>query len=202
MAKPYSVAADSRFRWFRSRIIGGRTNHYGRISLRFSDYDFKPYSFDGLGADWPISYEEMSPYYDKAEEFIGVTGSKEGLRTAARRKVSAAHRASRARKYNSESLPETEHPVRPIAHGDAHPAGSWAGCLPLLWPVRPRLPDRIGIHLESGNDLSRHERPAGSASFTGAMARELITNDAGRVMAISYVDKGTRTEKQIRCRRR
>src|SRR5262245_21028503 len=44
----YTVAKDSEFRWFRSRIIGGRTNHYGRISLRFSDYDFQPYSFDGL----------------------------------------------------------------------------------------------------------------------------------------------------------
>src|SRR5690349_1597711 len=42
--EPYTVAADSRFRWFRSRIVGGRTNHYGRISLRFSDYDFKTYS--------------------------------------------------------------------------------------------------------------------------------------------------------------
>ena len=41
--------------------MGGRTNHYGRISLRFSDYDFKPYSFDGLGTDWPVTYDEMSP---------------------------------------------------------------------------------------------------------------------------------------------
>src|ERR1700694_4259690 len=81
-AEPSTVAADSLFRWFRSRIIGGRTNHYGRISLRFSDYDFKPYSFDGLGTDWPIDYQEMSPYYDKAEEFIGITGTKEGIRSA------------------------------------------------------------------------------------------------------------------------
>ena len=67
--EPYTVAEGSQWKWFRSRIVGGRTNHYGRISLRFSDYDFKPYSFDGLGTDWPVSYEEMSPYYDKAEEF-------------------------------------------------------------------------------------------------------------------------------------
>src|SRR2546427_369254 len=80
--EPYTVAPDSKFGWFRSRIIGGRTNHYGRISLRFSDYDFKPYSFDGLGTDWPITYDEMSSYYDKAEEFIGVTGTHQGLRTA------------------------------------------------------------------------------------------------------------------------
>ena len=52
---------DNEFRWFRSRIIGGRTNHYGRISLRFADYDFKPYSLDGLGDDWPVTYDEISP---------------------------------------------------------------------------------------------------------------------------------------------
>src|ERR1041384_3512492 len=81
-SEPYTVAPGDQFRWFRSRIIGGRTNHYGRISLRFADYDFKPYSTDGLGYDWPITYDEVAPYYDKAEKFIGVTGTKEGIRSA------------------------------------------------------------------------------------------------------------------------
>ena len=80
--EPYTVAPGNEFQWFRSRIIGGRTNHYGRISLRFADYDFKPYSTDGLGDDWPVTYDEISPYYDKAEEFIGVTGTREGIRSA------------------------------------------------------------------------------------------------------------------------
>jgi choline dehydrogenase-like flavoprotein len=44
--EPYTVAEGSKFRWFRSRILGGRTNHYGRISLRYADYDMKPYSRD------------------------------------------------------------------------------------------------------------------------------------------------------------
>jgi len=74
--EPYTVAEGSQFKWWRARIMGGRTNHYGRISLRFSDYDFKPYSFDGLGTDWPVSYDEMSPYYDKGEVFMGVTGTR------------------------------------------------------------------------------------------------------------------------------
>ena len=75
-------ARAANFHWFRSRIVGGRTNHYGRISLRFADYDFTPYTRDGLGTDWPITYDELAPYYDKAERFIGVTGSKEGIRSA------------------------------------------------------------------------------------------------------------------------
>src|SRR5262245_11802738 len=60
--EPYTVAEGSQFRWFRSRILGGRTNHYGRITLRFADYDFKPRQRDGLGFDWPISYDDISPY--------------------------------------------------------------------------------------------------------------------------------------------
>src|SRR5438445_492675 len=80
--EPYTVAPGNQFTWFRSRILGGRTNHFGRIFLRFADYDFKSYSRDGLGTDWPISYEDISPYYDKAEAFIGVTGTKEGIRSA------------------------------------------------------------------------------------------------------------------------
>src|SRR5687767_10804672 len=80
--EPYTNAPGTDFRWFRSRIMGGRTNHYGRISLRFADYDFAPYSRDGLGTDWPITYEDIAPYYDKTEAFIGVTGTKEGIRSA------------------------------------------------------------------------------------------------------------------------
>ena len=77
--EPYTVAEGSQFRWFRSRIIGGRTNHYGRMSFRFSDYDFKPYSRDGLGWDWPISYDDIAPYYDKVERLVGLFGTNEGL---------------------------------------------------------------------------------------------------------------------------
>src|ERR1700691_1582027 len=70
--EPYTTAPGSDFHWFRSRIEGGRTNHYGRISLRVSPADLKARSRDGLGDDWPITYEEIAPYYDKVEEFIGV----------------------------------------------------------------------------------------------------------------------------------
>ncbi len=80
--EPYTVAPQNEFRWMRSRILGGRTNHYGRISLRFADYDFQPYSRDGLGTDWPIRYEDLAPYYGKTDAFIGVTGTREGIRSA------------------------------------------------------------------------------------------------------------------------
>ena len=60
-------------------MLGGRTNHWGRISLRIGPYDFKPPRRDGLGFDWPIAYEDLAPYYDKVEMLIGVFGSNDGL---------------------------------------------------------------------------------------------------------------------------
>src|SRR5256886_11498181 len=62
-----------------ARMVGGRTNHWGRISLRFGPYDFKRKGRDGLGDDWPISYEDVAPYYDKIDRLIGIFGSKENL---------------------------------------------------------------------------------------------------------------------------
>jgi choline dehydrogenase-like flavoprotein len=67
------------FMWWRSRMLGGRTNHWGRVSLRMGPLDFKPKSRDGLGVDWPVAYEDVAPYYDKADQLVGIFGSKEGL---------------------------------------------------------------------------------------------------------------------------
>ena len=77
--EPYTHKDNTEFDWFRSRMVGGRTNHWGRISLRFGPKDFKRRSIDGLGDDWPISYEDVAPYYDKVDQLIGVFGSKENL---------------------------------------------------------------------------------------------------------------------------
>jgi len=77
--EPYTVAEGSKFRWWRSRMLGGRTNHWGRHSPRFGPFDFKPYSRDGLGMDWPMSYDEIAPWYDRTEKLVGVIGANNGL---------------------------------------------------------------------------------------------------------------------------
>ncbi|HEX6939329.1 MAG TPA: FAD-dependent monooxygenase, partial [Longimicrobiales bacterium] len=77
--EPYTTAPGSEFLWWRARMLGGRTNHWGRISLRFGPDDFRRRSLDGLGDDWPISYDDLKPYYDKVDRLIGVFGSVEGL---------------------------------------------------------------------------------------------------------------------------
>src|SRR5690606_38523156 len=77
--EPYTHKNGTEFDWFRSRMLGGRTNHWGRISLRFSQKDFKHKSIDGLGEDWPIDYADVKPYYDKVDRLIGVFGSVENM---------------------------------------------------------------------------------------------------------------------------
>src|ERR1700744_1314044 len=75
--EPYTTKDGTDFQWFRSRMLGGRTNHWGRISLRMGPRDFKP--TDGLSDPWPITYDEVKPFYDKVDRMIGVYGTVEGL---------------------------------------------------------------------------------------------------------------------------
>jgi choline dehydrogenase-like flavoprotein len=77
--EPYTQAEGTKWEWWRARMLGGRTNHWGRISLRFGPKDFKRKSIDGLGDDWPIGYDDVKPYYDKIDKLLGVFGTNEGL---------------------------------------------------------------------------------------------------------------------------
>ncbi len=76
---PYTFPADKPFMWIRGRQVGGKTFCWARESYRYSDNEFKAASRDGYGEDWPISYKELEPYYDRVESFIGVSASREGL---------------------------------------------------------------------------------------------------------------------------
>jgi choline dehydrogenase-like flavoprotein len=195
--EPYTVAEGSDWRWFRSRIIGGRTNHYGRISLRFSDYDFRPE--DGLSDPWPVTYDEIAPWYDKAEEFIGVTGTKEGLRTAPDGKflppipprVHESLIQKSCQKLNIPCIPSRMAMLTKSIHGRAacHYCGQCGrGC-------------QTASAFSSSQAMIFPAMKTGKLTMlTGAMARELVTDGTGKVTAVSYVDKATRSEKQVRCR--
>ncbi len=197
--EPYTVAPGSDFSWFRSRVLGGRTNHYGRVTLRMAEYDFKPKTTDGLGFDWPISYADLAPYYDKAEQFIGVTGTREGIRSA------------------PDGIFNPPAPLR------AHDTLVQRSCAKLgirAVPARQAVTtvprnNRPACHYcgQCGRGCRTFSNYASSyvqifpAIATGrvqvidnAMARELITGGDGKVTAVSYIDKTTGTEKQVRCR--
>jgi choline dehydrogenase-like flavoprotein len=63
----------------RARGVGGKTMLWNAVALRFSHRDFKGYTIDGAGADWPIDYPDMAPYYDRIEPEVGVCGNRDGL---------------------------------------------------------------------------------------------------------------------------
>jgi choline dehydrogenase-like flavoprotein len=197
--EPYTVARGSEFRWFRSRILGGRTNHYGRISLRFSDYDFRPHSTDGLGTDWPIRYEDLAPYYDKAEAFIGVFGTKEGIRSAPDGVFQPpppprAYEALIQRACGRLGLPCIPARLAVITRPlNGRPACHYCG--------------QCGRGCMTASNYSSSQVQIFPALKTGkltiipnAMARELVPGPEGRLRSVVYIDKRTRAEREVRGR--
>ena len=197
--EPYTVAPGSDFSWFRSRILGGRTNHYGRVTLRMSDYDFKPRSTDGLGFDWPISYADLAPFYEKAERLIGVTGTVEGIRSAPdgifnppgalRAHDVLVQRACAKLGIRAVAARQAVTTVARNGRPPCHYCGQCGrGCM------------TASNYAASYVQIFPAMKTGKVQVIANAMARELITDDSGKVTAVSYIDKTTNTEKQVRCR--
>ncbi|MBW4330784.1 GMC family oxidoreductase [Stakelama sp. CBK3Z-3] len=95
---PYSTPKDAPFLWIRGKQLGGRLHTFGRVLLRWSDYDFKAASRDGHGQDWPIGYSDLEPWYERVEKLLQIRGCPEGIpnlpdsRFAGPSKLSAAER--------------------------------------------------------------------------------------------------------------
>ena len=79
LENPYTTPEGQDFRWIRGDHVGGRSLMWGRQSYRLSDLDFEANARDGHGVDWPVRYQDIAPWYDHVEKFIGVSGQKEGL---------------------------------------------------------------------------------------------------------------------------
>ena len=197
--EPYTTGPGSEFMWYRARMLGGRTNHYGRISLRMGPYDFKPYSRDGKGFDWPITYDDLAPYYDKAEELIGVFGSREGLENTpdGRFQPAPAPRAhERIIKQVSDKLKIPCIPsrlailTRPL---NGRPACHYCSECGRACAVNANFASP-GVHiapaLKTGNLEVR----------TGAMCREVMVGPDGRATGVSYIDTKTRREVTVNAR--
>jgi choline dehydrogenase-like flavoprotein len=194
--EPYTTAPGSRFHWFRSRIVGGRTNHWGRIALRFAPVDFRVRSTDGMGDDWPITYEELAPYYDKVESYIGVFGTKENISSAP------------DGMFLAPPPPRCTETLVKKACDKANVL-----CIPSRMAIITRpLNGRLACHycgqcgrgcLTASNFSSSQvmippaEATGRFALITNAMAREIIVAKDGRAEAVSYIDKPSRTEKRV-----
>jgi choline dehydrogenase-like flavoprotein len=197
--EPYTTAPGSTFRWFRSRIEGGRTNHWGRIALRFGPADFKAHSTDGMGDDWPITYEELAPYYDKVESYIGVFGSKENIPNAP------------DGVFLPPPTPRCTETIVKKACDRLH-----ITCIPsrlaiLTQPLNGRAAchycAQCGRGCLTASNFSSSQVMIPVAQATGrftlvanAMAREIVLGKSGKVEAVSYIDKATRAENKVRAK--
>ena len=195
--EPYTNAPGSDWLWWRARMLGGRTNHYGRISLRMGPYDFKPYSRDGKGFDWPISYEDLAPYYDKAEELIGVFGSQENLENTPDGKFlppPAPRGYERLIKISSDKLKIPCIPsrlailTRPL---NGRPACHYCAECGRSCGVNANF-SSPGVHIFPALKTNNLE------VRTGAMVREVTVGPDGLASGVSYVDKKTRQDIQVR----
>ncbi len=224
--EPYTQASDKReeqFHWWRPRMLGGRTNHWGRISLRNGPYDFKPRSRDGLGFDWPIAYEDVDPYYTRVEQLIGVFGTNSGMENTPDspegvlmpppkgriaellaqkfgRKMGVPfmpiHRAVLTRQQDWQGLPAKLHPDNPRAQRIVQEAmRARAAC---FWATDCGRGCSIGANYQS---TTVHLPPALATGdldiLPNAHAREVLVNAEGKAVGVLYIDKATGKEMRV-----
>jgi len=194
--EPYISAPGSAFKWFRSRIVGGRTNHWGRVALRFAPVDFKGRSTDGMGDDWPITYEDIAPFYDKVESYIGVFGTKENIPSAPdgiflpppKSRCTEVLLKQACNKVNVLCVPARMAILTQALNGrpSCHYCGQCTrGCI-------------SASNFSSSQVLIPPAQATGRFNLiTNAMAREIVVGKDGRAEAASYIDRGTKTEKRV-----
>ena len=194
--EPYTVAEGSRFQWWRGRMLGGRTNHWGRISLRFGPQDFKGKSHDGLGEDWPISYDDLAPYYDRVDDLIGIFGSRENLPNhpdghfmpAPEPRCYEKLVLKASRKQNVTCIPARLSIItKPLGNrAPCHYCGQCnRGCM-------------SNSNFSAPNVLLFPAMATGRLKIiSNAMAREVTTNAQGVATGVNYIDKRTGRDEHV-----
>jgi choline dehydrogenase-like flavoprotein len=197
--EPYTRAPGTEFSWWRARMLGGRTNHWGRISLRFGPDDFRRKSIDGLGDDWPIGYDDVKPYYDRVDRLIGLYGSNEGLRNhpdgifmpPPKPRCHELLIKKAADQLNITCIPARLSVItKPLPGRQAcHYCGQCnRGC-----QVKANFssPDVLIAPALQTNKLTL---------VTNAMAREITLGPDGLANGVSYIDKTTGADEHVRAR--
>jgi choline dehydrogenase-like flavoprotein len=197
--EPYTHANGSSFDWWRARMLGGRTNHWGRISLRFGPHDFRGRSRDGLGEDWPIGYEDLKPWYDEVDRLVGLFGSVEGLENhpdgiflpPPKPRCWELLVKQAADRQRITCIPSRLSILtRPLNGRSAcHYCGQCnRGC-------------GVNANFSSTNVLLMPALETGRLHLiTGAMAREVTLDARGHADGVSYIDKATRSEQRVDAR--
>ena len=201
--EPYTHAAGSDFSWFRTRELGGRTNHWQRNSFRMGPRDFKPATRDGLGYDWPVTYEEIEPWYDRVEEVLGVYGTNHGfenhpdspahvLHTPPAPRVPDLAVAAAAAKMGMPCVPARRMILtKPMPDGRK----------PCFWASACSRGCNIGAAFQSTTSLLPWARATGLLDIvTDAMVYAVETGEDGRASGVSYIDRETGEHRTVRAR--
>ncbi|QOR76996.1 MAG: GMC family oxidoreductase [Thermoflavifilum sp.] len=198
--EPYTHKDNTKFAWFRSRMLGGRTNHWGRISLRFGPLDFKRKSIDGLGEDWPIGYDDIKPYYDRVDKLIGVFGTNEGRYNdpdgyfipPPKPRLHELMIMQAGKKLNIPVIPSRLSILTRTVNKDRQPCFYCSQC------------NRSCMVYGDFSSSSVLVKPAVSSGHVtvipNAMAREILTDQNGLATGVSYVNKEDLQEYQVRAR--
>jgi choline dehydrogenase-like flavoprotein len=200
--EPYTTAEGSEFIWWRTRMLGGRTNHWARNSFRMGPYDFMPYTRDGLGVDWPVTYDEISPWYDKTEKLVGVYGANLGLENHpdSGKDVLLPPPALRVWElYMKAGGDALGIPVVPARRAvltkkiDEREQCYWAspcgrGC-------------GIGAAFQTTTSLIPWARKTGNLTVqTGAMVYEVMLDASGKASGVRYIDKASGSHREAKGR--
>jgi choline dehydrogenase-like flavoprotein len=197
---PYTFPPEKPFVWIRGRQVGGKTFCWARESYRYSDNDFKAASRDGHGEDWPISYQDLAPYYDRVESFIGVSGSREGLpqlpdgQFLPPMKLSCGGlQAKQAieRKFGWRVMPDrvanltVPHRGRPACH---YCDQCQRGCFTASYFNSPSV------------TLPAAARTGKFTLVSDAIVSHLLMNPSGRAEGVHYIDRVTQDHRQAHAR--
>ncbi len=226
--EPYTnkQGTEGNFWWWRARMLGGRTNHWGRISLRFGEHDFRPKSRDGLGVDWPMSYNDISPWYDRVEKLIGVYGENSGIENApdsppgvlhpapkprvgellAKRAgkktgvpIVAARRAVITKPMEGQRLAKELFPNN--AKAQEIMALDMSLRAPCFWATNCVRGCSIRANFQSTTVLIPPALATGNLDIiTDAMVREVTMGPDGRATGVHYIDKPTRSDRTVKAR--
>lgn len=196
---PYTNPKRSPFVWMRGRQLGGRTMMWGRQCYRYSDLDFKAASHDGYGDDWPISYADVEPYYDRVERFIGVSGKKEGLEQLPDGQFLPPMAFDCSEKILKEKVDAMgarltigRSAVLTRPHG-GRPACHWCG------PCERGC--RTGSFFSTPVSTLPVAEATGNLTLrTNAIVRHITTNDEGLADGVFFYDKHTKVSEEIRAR--
>lgn len=197
---PYTFPVDKPFMWIRGRQVGGKTFCWARESYRYSDYEFKAASRDGYGEDWPISYKDLEPYYDKVESFIGVSGSREGLEQMPDGKfLPPMHLACGGllarevigKKFGWAVIPDRVANLTQVHHG--RPACHYCDQC------------QRGCHTASYFNSPSVTLPAAARTgrlklVSNAVVSHVLMNAAGKAEGVSYVERTTHAHREARAK--